>query len=444
VEFLFPAYRGEDPSLPKLAAGVALYDALALWRPPVKSRRMAPTELYAEAPLLRSAGLRGAMAYVDCQTDDARLVLETVLDAELAGAAVASYVEVGRPAGPRGHLQRVPARDRRTGAELDIQARAVVNATGPFSDAFRGERPGLRPTLGVHVVLDAARLPTGGRAFVVRSPRDHRIMFTLPAGTRTLFGTTDTDWEPANGHRSPAPGDAIAASAADVEYLLEAANHAFPAAALGPEDVVSTFAGLRPLLASDDASPSATSREHAIWVDRSGVLTVAGGKLTTMRRMGEDAVDQLVELLAARGLDRRLAPCSTRERPLPGAGPTPALDQHELAVDVRGHLQTTYGARAGHVLALVAGDPALGARLCPDLPYLRAEVLFAVRHDRACEVEDVLRRRLLVFRDDHQQGLGVAADVGDLLAAELGWSPGRRERSLQAYEKAVAATRAWR
>jgi glycerol-3-phosphate dehydrogenase len=445
IEFVFPAYHGEEPSLAKLAVGVALYDALALWRPPVASRRITPSQAYSTLPLMRSAGLTGALAYVDCQTDDARLVLETVLDAEIAGAAAVSYVEVARPTGPRGHLHRLAARDRESGQSFTIQTRAVVNATGPFSDSFHGSGRMVRPTLGVHVVFDASRLPTGGRAVVVRSPRDHRIMFTLPAGPRTVFGTTDTDWQPDTEDRAPAPGDAIGARGDDVAYLLEAARHAFPAAALEPSDVISTFAGLRPLLASDEANPSASSREHAIWVDQDGVLTVAGGKLTTMRRMGEETVDRLIELLATRGVDRPLARCSTRTRPLPGGdGAASSLDRHELGTDVRAHLVTAYGARAGQVLAMAAPDPSLAERLCPELPYLRVEALFAIRQDHACEVEDVLRRRVLLFRDDREQGLGVAGLVADMLARELGWSPARRARSLRAYEDAVARSRAWR
>jgi glycerol-3-phosphate dehydrogenase len=449
VEFIFPTYHGQTPSLAKLTAGVALYDALALWRPPVRSRRLDPAELYRLAPLLRTAGLTGALAYVDCQTDDARLVLETVLDAESAGAAAASYLEVRRPGPRRAALTRVPALDRLSGEPLTIQARAVVNATGPFSDAFRGEAPALRPTLGVHIVLDARRLPTGDRAFVMRSPRDGRVMFALPAGTRTIIGTTDTDFLPAGQARLPAPGDDIRAAASDIEYLLEAAGHCFPAAGLEPADVLSTYAGLRPLLASGESRPSDSSREHAIWVDRKGVLTVAGGKLTTMRRMAEEAVDELVELLRGRGLDRALGPCVTRKRPLPGAERSPgqaaaALGRMELGEDVRARLVSAYGARAATVLALADAHERLGRRLVPELPYLKAEVVFAVRHDHACEVDDVLRRRVPLFRDDHDQGLAVAPAVADLLAEELEWSPTRRQRSLEWYRAAVAASRRWR
>jgi glycerol-3-phosphate dehydrogenase len=463
VEFLFPAYRRQSPSLLKLSVGVALYDALALWRPPVNSRRVDATELHELAPLLRPDGLSGALSYVDCQTDDTRLVLENVLDAERAGALVLSRVEVEAPAPRRGSEHRLSARDGETGQGVTAHARAVVNATGPFSDALRGGSRALRPTLGVHLVVDGRRLPTGGRAFVITSPRDHRVMFVLPDGLRTVVGTTDTDFQPQSG-RPVAPDDDIRARGSDVSYLLEAANHAFPGAALKPADVLSTYAGLRPLLASDDpgsplassragwGSPSATSREHAIWLDDRGVLTVAGGKLTTMRSMGEETVDRLIQVLRDRGFDSPLRACTTDRRPLPGGDgldskastALPAL--HELSEDVRLHLLSSYGARAPSVMALAAslGADGLHQRLVPELPYLEAEVLFAARHEHARDVEDVLRRRLPVFRTDRDQGLGCVESVATLMAAELRWSPARRQARVNAYRAEVERSRRWR
>jgi glycerol-3-phosphate dehydrogenase len=445
IEFLFPAYHHHRPSLAVLGIGVTMYDALALWRRPVRSRRALAGEVYELAPQLRSAGLAGAQLYIDCQTDDTRLVLENALDAESAGAVLCPYVHLNRPAGSRrGHLHTMEAEDRESGTTFPVRARAVVNCTGPFSDAFRGGPRALRPTLGVHAVFDAERLPTGGRAIVIHSPRDGRLMFTLPAGARTIVGTTDTDWHPPDGQRGPRPQDHVRARGSDIDYLLEAANHAFPPARLTRGEVVSSYAGLRPLIASEAASTSATSREHEIWVDHQGMLTVAGGKLTTMRRMGEEAVDGLVELLRARGVDRPLGPCVTRTRPLPGGTSPPELSGYELASDVKHRLENAYGARAGQVAALAAAHPALARRLVPDLPYLRAEVTFAVRHDHALEVEDVLRRRVPLFRDAHDHGLGAAEETARVLGDELGWSPARRERSVAAYRAAVNASERWR
>ena len=451
VEFVFPGYRGERPGLFLEGVGIRLYNALALWRPPAISRRLDAHEVYAIAPELRSANLLGAQCYVDCQTDDARLVLENVLDAESAGAIVVSHAPV--TALERDHHGRVRGakvqpdpKDR----PLEVRARVVVNATGPFSDAFDRGRRNLRPTLGVHVVVPADRLPHGGRVVVLRSPRDNRLFFVLPAGPRTVVGTTDTDWAPRGGlPQAPAVSDEIRARRGDVEYILEALNHAYPPARLGEADVIATTAGLRPLIAPSAASgstPSQTSREHELLREPDGLLTIVGGKLTTLRRMGAEVVDDVVEILRDRGREEPVGPCVTATRPLPGGGPVPELpaDRDELPTDVRAHLAGTYGSRVLDVLALRATAPALAARIDPELPYLWAEVVHAIQHEHAREVADVLMRRVPLFRQARDQGLGAAPLVAASLGEILGWSSARRQASLEAYAAAVARSRAWR
>jgi glycerol-3-phosphate dehydrogenase len=450
VEFVFPGYRGERPGLMVEGAGIRLYNALALWKPPASSRRLAAREVYALAPGLRSANLVGAQCYVDCQTDDARLVLENVLDAELAGAVVLSHAPV--TALERDHAGRV--RGARVQAEAKappvvVRARVVVNATGPFSDAFDRGRRNLRPTLGVHVVVPADRLPHGGRVVVLRSPRDNRLFFVLPAGARTVVGTTDTDWAPRGAPvstASPGVADEIRARRADVEYLLEAVNHAFPPARLGPDDVIATTAGLRPLISTSASTPSQTSREHELLREPDGLLTIVGGKLTTLRRMGEQVVDDVVEVLRDKGREEPVGSCVTATRPLPGGGPPAPLpaDRDELAPEVREHLTTTYGSRVLDVLALRATAPALAARIDPELPYLWAEVVHAIQHEHAREVADVLMRRVPLFRQARDQGLAAAPLVAASLGEILGWSSARRQASLDAYEAAVVRSRAWR
>jgi glycerol-3-phosphate dehydrogenase len=322
----------------------------------------------------------------------------------------------------------------------------IVNATGPFSDSFDRGRHNLRPTLGVHLVFDAARLPHQGRALVLRTPQDNRLFFMLPAGARTIVGTTDTDWAPGNGvARGPRVGDEIRAGAADVRYLLDAVNHALPAAAVGPDDVISTFAGLRPLVAAPAHTPSETSREHEIVREADGVLTVAGGKLTTLRRMAEQATDRVAEVLRDMGREAAIGPCLTATRPLPGAGTPPAsLGAHELGGDVRRRLETAYGARAAHVVALMADAPELGRRIDPELPYLWAEVPHAARHEHALDLCDALIRRVPVFRDARDQGLAAAPRAASLMAGVLGWSEIERQRALERYAAEVAVSRRWR
>jgi len=392
---------------------------------------------------------------VDCQTNDARLVLETALDAEAAGAAVATRVEVTALLRERrGRVRAAQARDVLTGEAFTIEARLVVNATGPYSDVFDHGRRNLRPTLGVHLVFDADRLPHGGRAQVLRSPRDGRLVFLLPAGARTMVGTTDTDWiAPDGSSRPPRPGDPVVARASDVDYLLAVANHAFPAAALQPGDVVSTFAGLRPLIATSANSTSATSREHEIRIEHDGLISVMGGKLTTYRRMAEQAVDVAVERLRDHGFEGAVGPCLTGSRPLPGGSERPSLGEAELAPEVAEHLRQSYGGRARAVVDLMTAAPPLSAdggtlvdpaaRIDPRLPYVWAELLHAVRNERVLEVDDVLTRRIPLFRDAWDQGLSAAPLAADLLALRLGWTKQRRAQSLARYQARVAASRAW-
>jgi glycerol-3-phosphate dehydrogenase len=445
IEFVFPGYHGERPGLATLGAGIALYNALALWRPPAASHHLDAHALYALAPQLRSAGLAGAQVYVDCQTDDARLVLENVLDAETMGAACANHLAVERIARDRhGRVRGAAVVEGETGARFEIQARLVVSATGPFTDGFLAGARRLRPTLGVHLVFDAARVPHGGRALVLRTPQDNRLYFVLPAGARTIVGTTDTDFAPAAApDRAPQISDEIRARGADVAYLLEAARHAFPSLGLGPDDVVSTFAGLRPLLAGNAHTPSETSREHEISRTPDGIVVVAGGKLTTLRRMAEETVDVVLETLRAAGVERPFAPCETKTRPLPGGGPFPEqIAPFDQAPDVTVRLGA-YGARAGALLALCAESPALGARIDPALPYLWAEVVHAAGHERARALTDVLVRRIPLFRDAADQGLSAAPQAATLAGHELGWNDARRDRELADYREAVAISRRW-
>ena len=457
VPFLFPAYRGLPPGLNALGLGIGLYNALALWRAPVEGRRVTRAEVASLAPGLRQDGLEGAQLYADCQTDDARLVLETALDAELAGAAIATGVTViDLMRDHRGRIVGARVEDRESGEHFPIAARMVINATGPFSDVFDRGRHHLRPTLGVHLVFAADRLPHGDRATVLRSPRDGRLVFLLPAGARTLLGTTDTDWHAPDGSgRPPRPGDAIVARRADVDYLLDVANHAFPDAALDLGDVISTFAGLRPLIATSAHTTSSTSREHDIFVERDGLLTIVGGKLTTYRRMAAEVVDRAVECLRDHGFEGVVGPCLTGSRALPGGIETPgSLGQVELAPEVERHLRQSYGSRAPDVVRVITrSDPTLSptspdvdlsSRVDPELPYLWGEIVWAAHREHVGEVEDALTRRIPLFRDARDQGLAVASRAAALIGDVLGWSDARRVRSLGAYRAKVARSRAWR
>jgi glycerol-3-phosphate dehydrogenase len=274
---------------------------------------------------------------------------------------------------------------------------------------------------------------------------DGRLLFAIPFGAVTLLGTTEQD------HRG-GPDD-VSATGEDVTYLLEAGRRTFPAAALSRGDIVSTFAGLRPLVRQPGRNLTETSREEAILFSDGGLVTVTGGKLTTHRRIAEKAVDRIATLLARKGV--ATASSATRRRAFPGAPPSPmpefirsfleerARENPELSEETAAHLARRYGTRAGRVLALTVEDRALGRPLCPGLPDIEAEVLFSARQDDARSLSDVFSRRMHLFWQAPDQGEGVMERAGELLARELGWSREQRQASLDQYAREVARSREW-
>ena len=454
IPFLVPVYRGQGTGLGTMDVGLWLYDALALFRVPKVHRTYRVKRARELEPALATENLRGIVEYYDCLTDDARLVLENILDAKALGADVRSYTRVtelvrdgnGRTAGVR-------AVDELTGAVDEIRATTVVLAAGPWTDSLLpalslgGERPLLRPTKGVHIVVDRARLPVS-RA-VTMFTRDRRAIFCLPWVERTVIGTTDTD-------ERGDPSE-VAATLADVEYLCEHANQFFPASRLTPDDVIATWAGLRPVIAAPDGRESDVSREHQVFVRPEGVVIIAGGKLTTYRRMAKEAVDAAVRLLAGSNGHGTIPRSTTRTRPLPGALGLSAPTQtavEEVARDVERrsqvpariatHLAQTYGTRAGAVVDRGRSDPSLLDRIDPELPYVWAEVCHAVEHEIVRTIEDVLVRRIPLCLRSRDQGLGAVPRVAAVLGATLGWSPAESERQTGAYRRYVEGTRRYR
>jgi glycerol-3-phosphate dehydrogenase len=453
LPFLFPLYRSGPVPFRKLQAGMWLYDLLSLFRGVRRHRMLRHRAVLAAEPRLLREGLVGGAEYFDASVDDARLTLAVARGAHHAGAAVVPHAAVtGFVRDAEGTVRGVRLRDALTGEEFEARADVVVNATGPWSDELRrladpAAVPRLRPTKGVHVVLERERVGNAG-ALIFPSPVDGRTMFVLPWGDFTYVGTTDTDY-------SGPPADADATEW-DVEYLLRSANALFPDARLEPADVLSTWTGVRPLLAppadGEGVSEGATSREHEIWRDPGGLVTVAGGKLTTYRVMAAQTVDFAVKQL------RRERPVDavdsiTAELHLPGAPIEPwesfaarfgrAAEEAGLDAAAAEHLARAYGEDGGEVLAAVRAEPALGEPLLPGLPYLWAEIPHVTGREMALTLEDVLRRRLHVFYEARDGGLSVARSVAERMAAVpgLGWDAAEVGRQVDAYRAAVAATR---
>lgn len=382
LRFTWPVYRGARIPRWKLGAGLLLYDMLAMFRNVGRHKRLGARGVLEAEPALDPAQLRGGATYWDAHADDSRLTLANVLDAATHGATVINHAEVRELsfAPMHGPVDGVVVHDRIGGVEVDVRARLVVNAAGPWTDEIaRMENPAAGPavrgTKGVHIAVPAARVGNVG-AVTMLSPDDGRVMFTIPAGPHTIIGTTDT---PTDEHPSE-----VRASAAEIRYLLSACNRFFPAAKLTEDDVISAWAGIRPLVAALNAGdPSSASREHAIRFSDRGVLAITGGKLTTYREMAEQCVDA-----AATRLGADLRRCDTADALLPGERPAAHDDD---------------------------------VRLVDGLQWRESDVVHAVRAEFAETLADVLMRRTLLAFETRDHGLSVAPRVADIMGSLLGW-----------------------
>ena len=437
LAFLYPLYRGQKPAPWKLRVGMVLYDALSLFRNVQRHRWLPPSEVEQREPLVAGRGLLSAARYYDAQVDDARLTLLTAKAAHLHGAVMANYARVVGLMKAGGRTIGAQVVDEINKREIEVRAKVVVNATGVWADNVlkmdeQAHQPIIRPTKGVHLVIPRARL-SSLHAVVFSVPRDGRHMFLIPWGDFTLIGTTDTDHE---GDR-----DDPATDLEDVEYLLEAVHHTFPGAQVQHDDVISTWAGLRPLV-SAPGSPSALSRQHVIVESPSGLITIAGGKLTIQRLMAEQVTDLVQKNLAKGWSIHAGSDCRTRE-PLEGAQIEPV---RVSGVDgaVGGHLVDTYGGDATWVLAYAEENPLLGDRIVPELSYIMAETLYAVQHEMALTLCDVLIRRTHVIYETEDGGIEQARAVAELIAPRLGWDEVEVEHQVDTYAAQVAITRNWR
>ncbi len=431
LAFTIPTYQNQGTGKTALRFGLFIYDFLS--RDKVLPRRqwLARDGVQAREPKLRGQSLLGGGLYYDALTNDARLVLAVVRAAAEAGAVVANYAEAIECVPENGRVAGTRMRDRMNGNLIGIRASTVVNATGIWLDWLRTTHPAeqtIRPTKGIHLFLPRERV--GNReAVALSAKRDGRMIFVLPWGHLTLVGTTDTDFR----------GDAehVVPDSDDVAYLLESVNEAFPEAHVGPRDVVSAYAGLRPLIGSKAGQKeSDISREHEIFEDPDGLISVAGGKLTTQRAMAQEVVD-----LVCMRLGRRIA-CPTIAAPV---GPKP---EAEVAFQAMGFDEAT----ASHLAARHDPDslrrwleePNARETIAPPLPYIWAEVCEAAEAEMAMTLPDTLARRLGLFYEMEDQGIRVARPAAERMAHHLGWTEDRIGSEVTEYEDLVADHRRFR
>jgi glycerol-3-phosphate dehydrogenase len=446
VSFLYPLYK-KVVERPYVGAGLVLYDAMEGTRRPVPHHKhLTARGALKLAPALAPGRLAGAMLYYDAQVDDARHTLTVARTAAEHSAVVATRVSaVSLLRGPDGvRVVGARVRDEETGRSLEVSAEAVVVCAGVWTDLvyeLAGVRAGYRVRMskGVHIVVprSAVRADTG---MILRT--DKSVLFFIPWGERWIVGTTDTDF---SGDRAEP-----AATQEDVDYILAAANRVL-ARPLTRSDVIAVYAGLRPLVAAAGSAKGVSkgskpttklSREHVIDTPVPGLASIAGGKFTTYRLMARDVVDAAVA-----DFGRAVPGSVTDQLPLLGADGLAAVraGAGRLAEDYRvpravvEHLLSRYGTLAGEVLDLIAADPGLAQPLAAGHPYLRAEVAYAVTHENALHVEDVLMRRMRLFIESWDSGTGVAAEVSAIMGRLLGWNRRRRSAETRRYLELVAA-----
>ncbi len=440
LPFLFPVYKDAQwlrRYTFTINMGLWMYDALALFRNYKNHKMYSPRKV---AEMMRGFDVRninGGAYYYDGQVDDARLTLETLRAAHRHGAVLANYAQVDELLKENGRIVGVKAHDTLRGDIIEIRARVVVNATGPWTDTLlqlddaRAPKR-MRPTKGIHLLVPREKI--GGESAVAFTVPDGRLMFTIPWGKFTIIGTTDTDYAE--------DFDRVHADAADVEYVLQAANHAFPGATISRTDVVSTYAGLRPLVMQLGKSASKTSREHEIWASDSGLVTIAGGKLTTYRSMAEELVDRVAKTLRDEFGVVAKNPCATATTPLieeQGAPPPLVLD-----ADIMAHLVEAHGPEHGRVLQIAAREPKLAQRIVEDLPYIWAEVPYAIEQEMAMTLTDVLARRMHILTEASDNGIAAVPRVAEWFAKFHAWDKARVEKELRAYQQVVASTNAYK
>jgi glycerol-3-phosphate dehydrogenase len=443
LAFVVPNYDWWEA--PFYGLGLKLYELLAGKYGFGTSRILSREETLTHLPTLKTEGLRGGAVYYDGQFDDARLLIHMVTTAFEQGATLLNYVEVTEltkdalTKDAQGFVNGVSARDVETSHEFRAAAKVVVNATGAFSDLLRlkaepAAAPMIVPSQGIHLVFDKSFLP-GETAVMVPHTSDGRVLFAIPWHGHTLVGTTDTPIS--------APTLEPVAMEQEIEFILATAGQ-YLTKAPQRDDVLSVFAGIRPLVrATGVASTASLSRDHVIHIDRSGLITVCGGKWTTYRHMAEDCVDQAATLAQ---LPEK--PCVTRHLHIHGfldsakedpekedpAKEDPGKENgaREDAAKAFPSL-AVYGADAQEIRQLIAADTALGDPLHGALPYIKAEVLWAARHEMARTVEDVLARRTRALFLNARAALAMAPAVAALMAAELGWDDVTRENQLTAF-----------
>lgn len=409
MPFIFPVYKGDIRPLWKIKLGMWLYDFLKGRDQLPKHINMSVGDIIERVPTLKQEGLEGGCFYYDAVMQDNRLVIENILSAKKAGADVRNYVKVVELIKENGKVVGVACEDSLSGQRETFFGAHVVNTTGAWSNALLEMDEGLEgfevePTKGVHLVIP--KIDTR-YALLLQSPEDRRVFFVIPWNGCSLIGTTDT---PYSGNP-----DTIQVEEEDIRYLLASFNHYFPDKQISEKDIISTFAGLRPLVKFHGIKGK-FNRDHFIYTSKAGVTTLLGGKYTTYRKMAEDVVDHV---FSGQGL-----PCRTASEPLfKKLREVPLVSG--LADDTLKHLQNTYGERMFRVIEIFQRNPKLGKRICVNDPHILAEVDYAIENEGARRLADWFYRRTSMGYSACKDGESVES-VCERFVEHFGWTQNQK------------------
>lgn len=434
LAFLIPVYTAGRRSplgrnTIKLRVGLWLYDLLAGHKSIGSHRWLTRDETLQLAPTLEARGLRGCFLHYDCLTNDSRLVLEVIKAAAAHGALMANYAAARNLKDTGGRVSGVEVEDCICGRRIELRARVVINATGVWSDEVSGlshapARTRLRRSKGIHVILPSERFNIQA-SVLIPSLGEHRFLFVIPWQGRVVVGTTDSDYS--------GELDNPVADEQEIKRLVDSAADYFPGAELSTEQVISAFAGLRPLVSESGKSTTELSRKEEIIENESGLISIIGGKLTTYRRTAERVVDRVVAQLRRAGDPRFQRPpqCVTERIELAGGAVSEdeiktaaarAGADYDLPPDTVEHLMRTYGGNYKVLLDIVRQSDELKSQLIDCLPHIEAEVVYAARYEMAATAEDFLSRRTRIALLARDHGRSCAIRVASLMGQELCWS----------------------
>lgn len=439
IPFLFVAWEGSSYKLRDIKGATKIYDHLSDKGEEFKNYKqreiISKEEVLEREPEIKEEGNQGGAIYYDNNVDDARLTMETLKEAVIRGADVISYCEANGYIMEDGKIRGVKCEDKETGEEFEVKGTLVVNATGIWTDELLdaypedAPKPLIRPTKGVHLVYRRDKVKNN-MATIIFSIDDERAFFVLPRGKFTIIGTTDTDYQ--KDLANPF------CNKEDADYLTRSVKHYFPTAELDYEEtLLSTYAGIRPLVKEKGKSESEVSRKHVIFFNDQGLLTIAGGKLTTWRQMAEDLFQRVDErdifknISREKGFSKQMYKIALTENEWKSELKKSKV---ELDNDIAHHLYQQYGRGALEILNLIEEDESLKERIIPENDFIKAEILYSLRYELTTHLIDVfLRRTEMSLFIDHNKAEEAAQVVADIMGEEYDWTEDQKDSEIQTY-----------